>query len=312
MKSIILARVSTQEQMDGQSIPAQLERSREYRKRKGLEPWKEFQFDESSIKDHRKKFEEIIDLIKSSRERVAFIVETIDRMQRSFKESVLFLDIIKADKVEVHFIRENLIIDKDSNSSELLRWDMGVMFARGFVLQISDNVKRTFRQKLSRGEAIGPPKLGYMSVDKDGKKVHVPNPESAHFIPVIYDLYLQGWSFRAIADDMYKRGLRSKNNKKVSQSNIQQVLKDPFYCGTIISKGKEYPHHYEQLIHFEKYLKAQDLMSRKSNLATKTRHKVFILSRLVRCKTCHGLISPEMKKGRLVYYSCANYKGTCK
>src|SRR3989344_2605571 len=312
MKSIILARVSTQEQMDGQSIPAQLERSREYRKRKGLEPWKEFQFDESSIKDHRKKFEEIIELIKTSKERVALIVETIDRMQRSFKESVLLLDIIKADKVEVHFIRENLIIDKDSNSSELLRWDMGVMFARGFVLQISDNVKRTFRQKLANGEAIGQPKLGYISAIKDGKKFHIPDPEKAHFIPAIFELYLQGWSFRAIADEMYKRGLRSRNNKKVSQSNIQKVIKDPFYCGIIISKGKEYPHHYEKLISFEKYSKAQNLMTRKSNLSTKTRHKVFALSRLVHCKNCHGLISAEPKRGHLVYYSCSNYKNMCK
>ncbi len=312
MKAIILARVSTEEQMrDGQSIPAQLERSREYRVRRKLDAWKEFQFDESSLKDHRKKFEEIIELIKASKERVALIVETIDRMQRSFKESVLLLELIKADKVEVHFIREGLIINKDSNSSEMLRWDMGVMFARGFVLQIGDNVKRTFRQKLANGESIGQPKLGYVSITMQEKKVHVPDPERAHFIVSIYDLYLQGWSFRAIADEIHKRGLRSKIGKKVSQSNIQKVLKDPFYCGTMISKGKEYPHHYEHLIPIEKYQKAQSLMTRKSNLATKTRHRPFILSRLVRCTHCNSMVSPELKKGRLVYYSCTNYKGTC-
>src|SRR3989338_8410240 len=145
MKAIILARVSTEEQMqDGQSIPAQLARSREY--------------------CARKKFEIVIDKIKSAKERVALIAETIDRVQRSFRESVLLIDLIKADKVEVHFIRENLIIHKDSNSSEFLRWDMGVMFARGYVLQLSDNVKRSIEQKLRNGQWIGAPCIGYMNV----------------------------------------------------------------------------------------------------------------------------------------------------
>lgn len=43
MKAIILARVSTEEQMnEGQSIPAQLARAREYAKRKELKIYKEF------------------------------------------------------------------------------------------------------------------------------------------------------------------------------------------------------------------------------------------------------------------------------
>ena len=62
MKAIILARVSTEEQMsEGQSIPAQLSCAREYAKRKGLTIQNEYQFDESSTKDQRKKFELVIE-----------------------------------------------------------------------------------------------------------------------------------------------------------------------------------------------------------------------------------------------------------
>jgi DNA invertase Pin-like site-specific DNA recombinase len=50
MKAIILARVSKEDQLDGASIPAQLARSQEYAKRKGLDVTKEYQFDESSSK----------------------------------------------------------------------------------------------------------------------------------------------------------------------------------------------------------------------------------------------------------------------
>ncbi len=43
MKAIILARVSTEEQMtEGQSIPAQIDRAREYAKRKDFDVAKEY------------------------------------------------------------------------------------------------------------------------------------------------------------------------------------------------------------------------------------------------------------------------------
>lgn len=90
MKAIILARVSTEEQMtEGQSIPAQLARAREYAKKKNFDVVSEYQFDESSTKDQRKKFELVVEEIKKSKEILALIVETVDRLQRSFKESVI-------------------------------------------------------------------------------------------------------------------------------------------------------------------------------------------------------------------------------
>ena len=111
MKAIILARVSTEEQMnEGQSIPAQLARAREYANKKGFEIKNEYQFDESSTKDQRKKFDLVVDEIKKSKEKLALIVETVDRLQRSFKESVLLDEFRKEGKLDIHFIRENLVI----------------------------------------------------------------------------------------------------------------------------------------------------------------------------------------------------------
>ncbi|MDD4529858.1 MAG: recombinase family protein, partial [Bacteroidales bacterium] len=152
MKAIILARVSTEEQMtEGQSIPAQIDRAREYAKRKDFDVVKEYQFDESSTKDRRVKFEQVIEDIRKSKEITALIVETVDRLQRSFKESVELDALRKEGKLELHFIRENLIVHKDSNSSEIQRWDLATFVAKSFVLQISDNVKRTFSNKVKLG-----------------------------------------------------------------------------------------------------------------------------------------------------------------
>jgi len=109
MKAIILARVSTKEQAEeNQSIPAQTGRLTEYVHRKGLELLQVFEIAESSTKDSRKKFEKILEVIKNSKEPLALVVETVDRLQRSFKESVVLDDLRKQGKLEIHFVRELL------------------------------------------------------------------------------------------------------------------------------------------------------------------------------------------------------------
>ncbi len=63
MKAILLARVSSKEQEDGQSIPAQIRRLTEYAGRLGVTIEHTFQITESSTKETRKEFEKIIKLI---------------------------------------------------------------------------------------------------------------------------------------------------------------------------------------------------------------------------------------------------------
>jgi site-specific DNA recombinase len=171
MKAIILARVSDKKQ---DSNEAQVVRVSDYVKRKGLTVWKTVEIEESSTKGDREKFQEVIKMIQESNETIALVVDTVDRLQRSFKESVQLDELRKAGKIEIHFYRENLLLRKDSNSSELLRWDMAVMFARSYVLQLSDNVKSKQNRCWRGGELIGKPPIGYESVyDADGKRTDV-------------------------------------------------------------------------------------------------------------------------------------------
>lgn len=77
---------------------------REYAERKGLVIDEVFKITESSTRNVRKEFEKIIDRIRKSKEIIALVADTIDRVQRSFKESVVLEDLRKEGKVEIHFI----------------------------------------------------------------------------------------------------------------------------------------------------------------------------------------------------------------
>jgi len=62
MKAIILARVSTEEQKEaGNSLPAQIERLKNYWKSKGFEIAKVFSFDKSAYKTKRDDFDKTLE-----------------------------------------------------------------------------------------------------------------------------------------------------------------------------------------------------------------------------------------------------------
>lgn len=309
MKAIILARVSKEDQLEGQSIPAQLARARQWCKDKKLDIKSEYQFDESSTKDQRKKFEKVIDEIRQSKEPTALVVETIDRLQRSFKESVMLDEFRKSGKLEIHFLREGLVVSDKSNSSELLRWDMGVMFARSYVLQLSDNVKRSIEGRLRNGQWIGRPRMGYINIlREDGNKDIVPDPELAPFISKIFEYYIAGTSMSLLAERIQKEGFRSKQGKKIYVSTIEKILKDKFYYGIMVVKGKEYPHRYLPIISRETFLRAQEKRLSWKKSPYKFKSKPFAFKGLIKCSVCGCTITPEFKKNKYILYACTNYK----
>jgi hypothetical protein len=115
-----------------------------------------------------RQFEKIVKEIEDSEECVSLFVETIDRLQRDYKESVILDDLRKKGKVRMFFFRENLIIDQNSNSADIMRWDIGVFVAKQYVGQLRDNVKRSIDKKtdwlrMDRKST----NLGYININKD-------------------------------------------------------------------------------------------------------------------------------------------------
>lgn len=106
-----------------------------------------FAITESSTKDTCREYQKILEMIRKSKNTIALVADTIVRLQRSFKEPTKLDDLRREGKVEIHFMREGLVLNDKSNSSDLLRWDIGVMIARSYVLQLSDNIKR-FKEQL--------------------------------------------------------------------------------------------------------------------------------------------------------------------
>ena len=314
MKTIILARVSTEEQKEvGNSLPAQLIRLQNYARDKELKIIKELSFDESAFKTERKEFSKVVENLKQSKEPLALCCDKIDRLIRNFtKDLVTLEELRKKGKLELHFPSDNIVLHKDSPASDLFRFHIGIGLASYYSNAISDNVKRAYENKIEKGEWIGKAHIGYLNKpDENGNKNIVPDPARAHFIVRIFERYATGnSSTRALKKEMEELGLRGtgKGNKPLSYSMIHNVLRNPFYYGIMRIKGRLHPHKYQPLIPKLLFNKCQQVMDSYHKKPFKYAGKPFVLRGMIKCADCGCTITPEKTKGH-TYYSCTNFKG---
>lgn len=322
MKAIILARVSTEEQKEaGNSLPAQQARLRSYIERNHFDLIKEFVFDESASKEHRKEFSKVLDFINEQKETVALCCDKIDRLSRDFLIGIVDLERLRREgKIELHFASDGINrIHQHSNAGELFIFNVLVAASQNYANSISDNTRRAFEQKRREGEITGQPPIGYKSVPLDVKKRTrsdvVPDPETAHIVQKLFELYATGnHSLKTLWKEANRYGLKGKNGKIVSRSVIENILKSEFYYGFAYSRkyNLRYPHRYECLITKHLYDKCKEVREGRRQKPSQMDTKPFIFRGLLTCKDCGCLMSPEIKKGKFIYYSCTNAKGICK
>ena len=311
MKAIILARVSTEEQKEaGNSLPAQIERLKNYCRAKDFKITKIFSFDESAYKTKRDEFDKILEYLKSNKEKTAVCFDKVDRFSRNVfdKRVASLFDLAMKDKIELHFASDNLVITPNISATEKFHFSMNLGLAKYYSDAISDNVKRAYENKIKRGEWIGKAPIGYIDLQNEHKDKE-PDPARSHFIVRIFEIYATGdSSMRIIRDEMEKIGLKSntKNPKPLSVSQIEHILKNPFYYGIMRIKGKLHPHKYQPLISKALFDEAEKVRISYHKKPFKYASKPFIFRGMIKCADCGCTITPETTKGH-IYYSCTNY-----
>lgn len=316
-KAVILVRVSSREQEEGYSIEAQLTRLRKYCERSGLEIIKEFIIVESSTRGEREKFYEMIDYIKKQKFPINLICDKVDRLQRSFREMPIIDDLRRKGKLILHFNVEGQVLDVNSNSSQLMVYQMYIMMAENYTNSISDNVKRSFEKMRQEGKITGTAPIGYLNQNNGrGKAEIILDPDRAFLIKRIFEEYSTGlYSLKEIRKKTIKWNLKNKtkSNTYLSVSQIDKLLKNKFYYGVATYKNQEYRHIYPTIIDKDLYDKCDDVRNGRHRNRSNTTKTDFIFKGMIKCKNCGCTVTPELKKGKYVYLRPNSKNGcTCK
>ncbi|NBU53331.1 MAG: recombinase family protein [Alphaproteobacteria bacterium] len=298
IKAVILSRVSSKDQQEGYSLEVQTERLEKYCDRKGLHILKKFKIVESSTKGDRKEFMEIIKFIKQHREPIAFVADKVDRIQRSQKETPLLDELVRKGKLELHFNSESYVIHQESTAHELMMWGMGVVIAKCHTDLLSENVKKSFKQKVEvHGEWYGSAPLGYLNKrDERGRGLIIVDPIKAPLITKIFEEYATGaYTLSEMVLKAKRWGLRSKNGHYINKTVLHRMIQNPFYYGEMRVKGELWPHRHEVITTREVFKACEAVRMGWNKKPFQYRGKEFLFRGILKCAITGRLVTSDTK-----------------
>ena len=319
-RAILFARVSSREQEKGMSICAQVDNIRKHCESKNWKIIKEYQITESSTKGDRKQFKEMLDFAINQRGKVIIVADRVDRLQRSFKESIELEKLCQQDKIELVFLRENLHITKDSKTAEKMIWDFSVMASKTYIGNMRDAIIAGHNKNTQNGKWDGFAPLGYLNVrDESGKASVIIDPERAPLVQRLFEEYATGaYSLRGAETLTKEMNLCfKKRTTPIKKNQIYKILRNPFYYGVMVRKGEMYPHVHGNIIDKALFDRVQDVLDGKKRPSLKRSYgeTPYAFRGLIRCGTCGCTITPEFHKkpsGReYVYLKCSHFHGNC-
>lgn len=288
----IYIRVSTTEQaLEGYSIPAQKERLINFCKAKDYlvdEIYIDGGFTGSNL--NRPGMDKMLRDIKK-RETDIIVVYKLDRLSRSQKDTLYLIeDVFLANNISFISMQESF-----DTSNAFGRAMVGILSV--FAQLERENIReRTMLGKTERakeglwGGGIDP--FGYDYADDK----LVPNANS-EIVKKAYEMYLEGAGTPSI----------SKKLGNISRSLVRGWLMAPVYAGKIAHAGKIYAGQHEPIISWNTFLKTQEVREYRSNKRGKP-VTINVLAGLVKCKKCGGLYGARLS-GKYYYLCCYSRTG---
>ena len=300
-KFFLYARKSTDEP-DRQilSIEAQITELREFGEREHLEIVQEFVESQTAKEPGRPVFNQMLSLIEKEFAQ-GILAWHPDRLARNSVDGGRIIYLIDTTKIrELKF--PTFWFDATPQGKFMLNIAFGQ--SKYYIDNLSENVKRGLRQKVRRGEYPGVAPTGYLN-DKVNHKM-VKDPERYRLVQKLFELYAtKNYSLKDLRNEITEIGLVSRNRKRLTVSNIQMILRNPFYYGAFKFNGELYEGKHEPAIAKKLFDKVQEVMSEKSR-PKKRGEKSYIFRGLLKCGECGCAITAEdktKKSGRhYVYY----------
>ena len=314
-KAIIYTRVSTDEQVDGNSLEFQAKRLEDLCKSENISILKIFVEPGVSAKNVKNR-PELLEALKLARRQLApgdfFITYDISRFTRNHYEGVGMMMELQNKGV---FFRDATRTYTDSPE------DRFMFILNSGLAQLDNEVKaRATRERMSSlakgGEWLHQPPFGYRKGDKkSGENCLVPLPEEAELVRQIFSWIGSGDSIVDIAgrldtfDVFTCRMGPAKGNRNIKF--VKRVLTSLVYSGrqnTKLTGGVVVNGHWEAIVSREQFDSVQPLVESEPRVRTLSADP-FWLKQVLCCGLCGNKFTGLMPKGnRYQYYRCFGCK----
>lgn len=313
--AVLYARVSSKDQeKEGFSIPSQQKLLRAYAEAHGLRIEEEFIDVETAKRAGRTHFMKMLAWLKKHKGCRTILVEKTDRLYRNLKD---WVELDGLD-LEIHLVKENVILSDDSRSHEKFIHGIKVLMAKNYIDNLSEETRKGMLEKAEQGIWPGPAPLGYLNVARaDGKRVIEVDPVTAPLVTRLFELYVQGnVSVKELTRQAERWGLRGKRlGKPMQVAAMHYLLTNLLYAGEFTWNGIVYPGIHTPLVSRALWDGVQDRLQDRCTYVRREQKHDFPFSGLVRCGPCadagdqgERLLVGEIHKGQYVYYRCDGCK----
>jgi DNA invertase Pin-like site-specific DNA recombinase len=297
-RAVLYTRVSSKEQEQGGfSIPAQQKLLRDYAHTHGYTIVREFTDAETAKSVGRTAFKEMLQVLKRTACRV-ILVEKTDRLYRNLTD----YSTLDGLDLEVHLVKENVILSQDSRSHDKFLHGIKVLMAKNYVDNLSEEVKKGMTEKALQGHYPSSAPLGYRN-DPDTHRI-VPHPVEGPLVTKLFqDATDPHLTLKDLAERSFQRGLVSRRNQKqVTIEGIRRILRNPIYWGPFLWKGKLYQGSHIPLVSKETFDEVQ--LALRANAKPRRGKHPFAFRGMVSCRCGRRLVG-HLVRMRYRYYFCS-------
>ena len=291
-------RVSTVKQgRQGVSLEAQKDMIARYCERHSLHVSDWITETVTAAKQGRPAFEQMLSTLKSGSHK-GVVMHKIDRSARNLKDWTRLLDLLDQG-VELHFCSES--IDLNSRGGRLSA-DIQAVVAADMIRNQMEEVRKGMQGRLRQGLWPWGAPLGYLN--QGGGRPKTPDPERAHLVTRLFELYAEGsQSLRSLAAEAKRMGLTTTWGGDVTWQMLSKMLANPFYMGTLLERktGRRFKGVHEPIVSARLFQKVRHRAEGKSG--AKVQRHDFLYRRRIRCSGCGRRLVGERQKGH-VYYRC--------
>ena len=301
-------RVSTEDQVE-YSPASQLEKIKEYAKRNGYVLPEEFVFRDEGISGRhtqkRVEFNRMIGIAKQKPKPFdTILLWKFSRFARNREDSIVYKSMLRKQcGIDVVSISENTGDDKMSVLIEALIEAMDEYYS----INLSEEVKRGMNEKVSRGEPVVVPPIGYKLINGEA----VQDPETAPIVERIFKEYSNGKPYSRIASDLNAEGFKTKHGNSFTTKTVGYILRNSFYIGKLSWDSIENVQgKHEPLISMDCWNIVQEKLKansfRKYSHDGYTKHP-FMLQGLVRCDNCGSTLCYVQSRSGTDTIQCSGY-----
>ncbi len=214
--------------------------------------------------------------------------------------------------LEIHFVKEGVVLSRNSRSSEKFMHGIKVLMAKNYIDNLSEEVRKGMQEKAEQGIWPSFAPLGYRNVaGPNGKRLIEPDPELAPLIARLFEWYATGTlSLREVARKARAEGLSiRKSGAPCRSAPCTGCCASAHLHGRVRVERPRLSGEHQPIVSRELWERVQGVLDgRHAKRHRRAKHE-FAFSGLIECGHCGCAVVGEIKKQRYVYYHCTGYKG---